>query len=139
VRALFYVSDIKEAFETAARLDPLHIEARWALVEFYIQLSELIGGSKTKAIKYADQLGEMSLVNGYLANGYVAEYSKRPLEAEIFYKKAIEVEDSPLSYENLPKQYEKNNQPTEAVVTSLEALKVHKRNQLNYQIGKIVA
>ena len=52
LRALLYVSDIKEAFETAAILDPKHIETRWALVEFYIQLPSLIGGSEAKAIEY---------------------------------------------------------------------------------------
>tara|TARA_R110000772_G_scaffold89095_2_gene184844 strand:- start:49 stop:1005 length:957 start_codon:yes stop_codon:yes gene_type:complete len=139
VRALLYVSDIREAFETAASLDPMHIETRWALVEFYIQLPGLIGGSEAKAIEYADQLGEISPVDGYLANGYIAEYTERPLDAENFYKKAIEVGGSLHTYEKLSKLYETNNQPQEAIETSTRSLKVHKRNQLNYQIGKIAA
>ena len=139
VRALFYVSDIKEAFETAAKLDPVHIETRWALVEFYIQLPGIIGGSETKALKYAEELGKISPVDGHLANGYIAEYSKRPFDAEIFYKKAIEVGGSLHTYEKLSNLYESNNQPQEAIKTSSRSLEVHKRNQLNYQIGKIAA
>jgi tetratricopeptide (TPR) repeat protein len=139
VRALLYVSDIREAFETAAVLDPLHLETRWALVEFYIQLPGIIGGSEAKAIKYANELGEISPVDGYLANGYIAEYTERPLDAENFYKKAIEVGGSLHTYDKLYKLYEKNNQPEEAIETSTRSLKVHKRNQLNYQIGKIAA
>jgi tetratricopeptide (TPR) repeat protein len=139
VRALFYVSDIKEAFEAAARLDPIHIETRWALVEFYMQLPSIIGGSEAKAIEYADQLGKISPVDGYLANGYIAEYAERPIDAEKFYKKAIEVGGSLHTYEKLSALYEKNNQPQEAIETSARSLKVHKRNQLNYQIGKIAA
>ena len=76
IRALGYVGDIKSSFETAAKLDPLHIEVRWALVEFYIQLPGIIGGSERKAIKYANELLKISPVDGYLANGYIAEYSE---------------------------------------------------------------
>jgi len=139
VRALLYVSDIKEAFETAASLDPMHIETRWALVEYYIQLPGLIGGSEAKAIEYADELGKISPVDGYLANGYIAEYTERPLDAESFYKKAIEVGGSLHTYKKLSEHYENNNQPQEAIKTSAKSLEVHKRNQLNYQIGKIAA
>ncbi|MFT4668439.1 MAG: tetratricopeptide (TPR) repeat protein [Ulvibacter sp.] len=139
VRALFYVSDIKEAFETAASLDPLHIETRWALVEFYMQLPGIIGGSEAKAIEYANELGNISPVDGYLANGYIAEYADRPLDAENFYKKAVEIGGSFHTYEKLSSLYEKNNQPQEAIETAAKSLKVHKRNQLNYQIGKIAA
>jgi tetratricopeptide (TPR) repeat protein len=139
IRAATYIGDIKSEFETAAKLDPNHIEVRWALVEFYIQLPGIIGGSESKAIKYANQLGKISPVDGYLANGYIAEYSDRPRDAEKFYKKAIEIGGSPTTYEKLTEHYEKNNQPREAMETASQSLKIHKRNQLNYQIGKIAA
>lgn len=77
IRALFYVSDIREAFETAAILDPMHIDTRWALVEFYIQLPGIIGGSESKANEYANELGGISPVDGCLANGCIAEYTER--------------------------------------------------------------
>ncbi len=139
IRAVTYVNDIKYAFEQAAKLDPKHIETRWALVEFYIQLPGIIGGSESKAIKYATELGKISEVDGHLANGYIAEYSDRPKDAERFYKKAIAVGGSPHTYEKLSNLYEKNNQPKEAIETNSKALKLHKCNQLNYQIGKISA
>ena len=56
IRALGYIGDIKRYFETAAKLDPVHIEVRWALVEYYIQLPGIIGGSERKAVKYANEL-----------------------------------------------------------------------------------
>ncbi|MAP55160.1 tetratricopeptide repeat protein [Altibacter sp.] len=139
IRAVTYIGDIKYHFEEAAKLDPNHIEVRWALVEFYIQLPGIIGGSERKAIKYANELGRISPVDGFLANGYIAEYSDRPKDAERFYKKAIEVGGSEHTYEKLANYYEKNNQPKEALETTSRSLKVHKRNQLNYQIGKIAA
>lgn len=139
IRALSYIGDIKEHFEAAAKLDPYHIEVRWALVEFYIQLPGIIGGSERKAIKYANELQKISPVDGYLANGYVAEYSNRPDDAETFYKKAIEVGGSAHTYEKLTNLYEKNDRPKEAISTAATSLKKHKRNNLNYQIGKIAA
>lgn len=139
IRAVTYIGDIKHHLERAAALDPKHIETRWALVEFYIQLPGIIGGSEKKAIGYANQLGTISKVDEYLAKGYIAEYSDRPKEAEKYYKKAIEVGGSPHTYEKLAGLYEKNNQPKEALETTSKSLKIHKRNQLNYQIGKISA
>jgi tetratricopeptide (TPR) repeat protein len=139
IRAVSYIADIKYAFEKAAILDPKHIEVRWALIEFYIQLPGIIGGSESKAIAYAKELGKISEVDGHLANGYIAEYSDRPKDAEGYYKKAIAVGGSPHTYEKLSNLYEKNNQPQEAIATASTSLKKHKRNQLNYQIGKIAA
>lgn len=139
IRAVSYIGDIKHHLERAAALDPKHIETRWALVEFYIQLPGIVGGSEKKAIAYADELGTISKVDEYLAKGYIAEYSDRPKEAEKYYKKAIEVGGSPHTYEKLAGLYEKNNQPKEALETTSKSLKIHKRNQLNYQIGKISA
>jgi len=139
IRAATYIGDIREHFERAANLDPNHIEVRWALVEFYIQLPGIIGGSEKKAIKYANQLQKISPVDGYLANGYIAEYSDRPDDAEVFYKQAIAVGGSPHTYEKLSEHYEKNNAPEKALATTAQSLKKHKRNSLNYQIGKIAA
>lgn len=139
LRAATYIGDIKEHFETAARLDANHIEVRWALVEFYIQLPGIIGGSQRKATEYANQLLKISPVDGYLANGYIAEYDERPNDAERFYKKAIEIGGSPTTYDKLTEHYEKNNKPKEAIDNANKSLKIHKRNSLNYQIGKIAA
>jgi tetratricopeptide (TPR) repeat protein len=138
-RALGYIGSIRRHFEKAAKIDPNHIETRWALVEFYIQLPGIIGGSERKAIKYADELGTISPVDGYLANGYIAEYSDRPKDAERFYKQAISIGGSVHTFEKLSGFYENTNQPQKAIETVTDCLKVHDRNQLHYQIGKIAA
>lgn len=139
IRAISYIGDIKNELEQAAHLDAKHIEARWALIEFYIQLPGILGGSENKALGYAEELGKISFVDKYLAKGYIAEYTDRPKDAERYYKKAIEVGGSPHTYEKLSNLYEKSNKPKEALNTVSESLNIHKRNQLNYQIGKISA
>lgn len=106
-KALGIIGDVKDAFLTAAELDPKHIDTRWALVELYMQLPGIIGGSKSKSLKYADELEQLSKVDGYLAKGYIYEYDKEPELAETFYKKAIAVGGSIICYTRLIDFYEK--------------------------------
>ena len=139
-KALGMIGDIKNAFKTAAKLDPNHIDVRWALVEFYIQLPGIIGGSEKTAIAYADELENISKVDGYLAKGYIAEYNNRPKDAEVFYKKAIEVGGSITCYQKLTNLYENTtNEPHKAIANIEEANTKHHRNGLHYQIGKVCA
>ncbi|MEH6407250.1 MAG: tetratricopeptide repeat protein, partial [Leeuwenhoekiella sp.] len=139
IRALTYISDIKFHFIKAAELDPNHIETRWALIELYLQLPGIVGGSVSKAEKYADELQAISPVDGYLSKGYIAEHNDDTKVAEYNYKKAIAIGGSAHTYEKLTALYEKNDKPKEALDTASTSLQIHKRNQVNYQIGKISA
>ena len=139
LKALGIIGDVKTAFLKAAELDPNHLDARWALVELYMQLPGIIGGSKSKSFKYANELEKLSVVDGYLAKGYIYEYDDEPELAEKFYKKAIEEGGSITCYDKLTKLYEKEGKSTEAI-TNLEAAHAkHKRNAMHYQIGKVCA
>ncbi|WP_034061967.1 tetratricopeptide repeat protein [Lacinutrix jangbogonensis] len=137
--ALGIIGDVKSAFLKAAELDPNHIDTRWALVELYMQLPGIIGGSKSKSFKYANELENLSKVDGYLAKGYIYEYDDEPELAEEFYKKAITEGGSITCFDKLTKLYEKEGKSEEAI-TNLEAAHVkHKRNAMHYQIGKVCA
>ncbi len=138
--ALGMIGDIKKAFKTTAKLDPNHIDVRWALVEFYIQLPGIVGGSEKTAIAYANELDNLSKVDGYLAKGYIAEYSNRPKDAETFYKKAIHIGGSVTCYQKLTNLYENTTkEPKKAIANIEEAQTKHQRNGLHYQIGKVCA
>jgi tetratricopeptide (TPR) repeat protein len=100
-KALGMISDIEEAFLKAAKLDTKHIDTRWALVMLYIELPGIVGGSETKAQKYATELMNLSKVDGYLAKGYIDVYFKRYTKAETNYKKAHEIGNSNTTYEKL--------------------------------------
>lgn len=75
--ALSLIDDVEDAFLKAASLDVKHLDTRWALVMLYIELPAIIGGSEKKAQKYANELMQLSKVDGYLAKGYIDEYFKR--------------------------------------------------------------
>ncbi|PKP25644.1 MAG: hypothetical protein CVU03_07245 [Bacteroidetes bacterium HGW-Bacteroidetes-2] len=140
MRAITYISDIKTYLGRATELNPRHIEAHWAMVELYMQLPAIFGGSEKMSLKCANQLLKISPVDGHLALGYIAEYNNNPNEAEKHYKKAISIGDSPHTYEKLANFYEtKTNQPKKAIETREISLEKHKRNNLNYQIGKVSA
>ncbi|MEZ4854851.1 MAG: tetratricopeptide repeat protein [Gelidibacter sp.] len=139
LKALGIIGDVKQAFLKAAQLDPKHINARWALVELYMQLPGIIGGSKSKSLKYANELENLSKVDGYLAKGYIYEYDDEPKLAETYYKKAIKEGGSLTCFEKLTTFYEKQNQPQKAITNIQETQDKHQRNALHYQIGKVAA
>ncbi|MES2813081.1 MAG: tetratricopeptide repeat protein [Bacteroidota bacterium] len=101
LKALGMIDDVEEAFETSAKLDAKHINVRWALVMFYIELPGILGGSESKAQKFADQLLNLSKVDGYLAKGYIDVYFERYDKAESNYIKAHEIGYSKTTFEKL--------------------------------------
>ena len=114
-RALGMIGDVKSNFEKAIQINPNHIEARWALIELYLQLPAIIGGSENKAQKYASELLKISPVDGYLARGHIAEYFERYKDAENQYSKAITMGGSKISYQKLYDLYKnKMDQPEKA-------------------------
>lgn len=139
IKALGIIGDVKRAFLKAAELDPNHIDTRWALVELYVSLPGIVGGSTSKALKYANELQNLSKVDGYLAKGYVYEYDDEPELAEKYYKLAIEVGGSVTCYDKLTNFYESNDQPEKAIDNIEKAHNKHQRNAMHYQIGKVCA
>ena len=100
-KALSMLDDVETSFLNAAKLDLKHIETRWALVIFYVQIPGILGGSEKKSQKYANQIMAISPSDGYLADGYIAEYFKRYTDAERFYIKAHEIGKSLKTYQKL--------------------------------------
>ena len=115
IKALSMIGEVKSSFEKAIQLNSKHIGARWALIELYLQLPAIIGGSETKAIQYSNQLLRLSPVDGYLSRGHIAEYFGKYSEAEKQYKVAIEVGKSKICYQKLSDLYKnKMKQPERA-------------------------
>lgn len=137
--ALGMITDIENSFKKAAELDPNHINVRWALVEYYMKLPTIFGGSKNMALKYAYQLEQLSKVDGYLAKGYIFEYDEEPELAEKYYKLAIKEGGSLWCYDKLTTFYEKQKQPEKALANLEIAKEKHKRNALDYEMGKLAA
>lgn len=100
-KALGMLDEVESSFLLASKLDLKHVEARWALVIFYLEIPGILGGSEKKSQKFANQIMAISPIEGYLANGYIAEYFKRYTAAEKFYLKANEIGKSDKAYQKL--------------------------------------
>ncbi|CAN5234938.1 hypothetical protein BH23BAC2_BH23BAC2_26910 [soil metagenome] len=113
IKAVVYIPDIKKHLEKAAELDPKHIKSRRALVELYMQLPALLGGSKSRAQHYANQLNKIAPVEGALSQAYILKKSGEEKEALKIVQKALDQFKGPK--------------------TTAES------NYLNYEFGKITA
>ena len=114
-KALGMIDEVKGSFEKAIQLDPKHIDARWALIELYLKLPGIVGGSESKAIRYSAELMRLSPVDGNLSRGHIEEYFRRYTKAELYYKKAIAIGNSRTSYQKLADLYKnKMNEPDKA-------------------------
>lgn len=120
IAALGLVGDVEKAFLTAVQLDSKHVDARWALIEFYLQVPGILGGSEKKAQKYADELLVISPVDGYLSRGHIQEYFSRYNKAEIEFKKAFEIGQSKTTFQKLYNLYTQKLKQTKKA----EALKL---------------
>lgn len=103
--ALGMIGELKSSFEKAIALNPKHIEARWALVILYLQLPGIIGGSESKAIRYSNELMQLSPVDGYLSRGQIEEYFNRYNSAEKYFIKANEIGKSKITFQALYNLY----------------------------------
>ncbi len=112
-QAVVYIPDIKKYLALAAEQDRSQIESRRALVELYIKLPGLLGGSDEKALMYANQLKDLSPVNAYLAKGFIIKENDNIKDALIYYKNAF-------------KKYKDTGEAADT-------------NSLNYELGKVAA
>lgn len=125
--AIGMLGDVEKAFLNAASLDPKHVDCRWALIEYYLQVPGILGGSESKAQKFATELVAISPVDGYLARGRIQEYFSRYSKAEPEYRKAFDIGQSKTTFDKLYNLYKnKLNQSKKA-----EALKIAFENKNN--------
>lgn len=105
LKALGMISEIRDSFETAIALNNKHLEARWALIELNLQLPSIVGGSKSDAEAYAEELLAISAVDGHLAKGHIAEDYGDYVLAEKHYKNAVAVGGSKTTHQKLANLY----------------------------------
>jgi len=125
--ALFLLDDVKKYLKQAADLDSKHVDVRWALLELYLELPGVIGGSIDTAKNYAEQLQNISPVDGALAYGRIADYEEDFNAAEKHYKNAVKIGGSKTCYNKLIDLYMKNSLYDEALAITQDAIK-----NLNY-------
>lgn len=89
---------LRDAFEKTVALDPNNLDAREALVQFYLQAPAVIGGGKDKATAQVNEIAKRDAARGHLARAqvfiseknnaaalksYEAAYAARPSDKNI--------------------------------------------------------
>lgn len=128
-QALFLLDDVKHHLKRATELDPKHIDSRWALVQLYMELPGIIGGSRSVAEKYAKQLQEISPVDGMMAFGFIEVYDENFDKAEAYYLKAVQIGKSATTYQKLIDLYQQTEQKEQYLLTLLDAYNQTDRSQ----------
>lgn len=90
------VGRFKREVEQAIALDPRHINARNALIDFHLQAPGIVGGDKKKAYQYAEEILKIDAARGWLAKARIARREKQSEQLEALYLKAVEA--NPKSY-----------------------------------------
>jgi len=85
--------------EKAAQLDPKSLDARFSLLEFYLQAPRLMGGGRDKAETMAAEIARIDPASGALAAARLAQSEKDAVREESGYLKAIALD--PANYEAL--------------------------------------
>lgn len=106
--------EIKSGFLRVIQLNPQHINAHWALVEYGLAVPEWLGGGTEFAQLYAQKLQLLSAVDGYLAKGKIAQKQSDWKIAQINLEKAFEVGQSLHTFTTLKTFYLKRNLTQEA-------------------------
>jgi tetratricopeptide (TPR) repeat protein len=71
-----WAKKFKAEADTAAALDLKSLEARFDLLEFYLQAPRLMGGGKDKAAAMAEEIGKIDPAQGYIAQARLAQDRK---------------------------------------------------------------
>lgn len=113
-QALKNVGAIKAAFETCLEIQPHHINAHWAMIEYHLQVPAVLGGSRNKARGFALGLQRISPVDGTLARARMATFDKKFALAEQLYLAAIRDFGSPSAKQKLLELYRHTKQTHKA-------------------------
>jgi tetratricopeptide (TPR) repeat protein len=98
----------RAALERAVELDPSALDARSALIQFYLLAPGLVGGSTSKARAHAAEMEKRSAFRGALARAWIAEDREKYDDAAREYRAAIAREpDSLIAYWGLAQLWQR--------------------------------
>jgi tetratricopeptide (TPR) repeat protein len=140
-RQPFIARNSRQAFEKAIELDPDYIEARSDLMQYYLIAPGIVGGSKAKARKQAEEIRKLDPMRGHAAFGFIYGREEKFEEAEKEFLAAIEMAGESLEpyywtgyFYFQRKEYDSSFEMFEQVIE-------RKPDEMNayYQIGRVAS
>lgn len=86
---LGYARKIRDAFARAAELDPTHVNARFALMQYYLQAPGIAGGSEAMAREQAETIARLNPARGHVARAQLLQHEDKPAEAIDAWREAV--------------------------------------------------
>ena len=109
---------IRGAYERAIALDADNLDARSALLQYYVVAPGIMGGSVDRARRQAGEIARRSPLRGRLADGVIAERGKDVALAEREYQAAVAAApDSAIGYSVLGDLYRRTGRYDQAFAT----------------------
>ena len=99
-RVLSIINSAKKNLIKSASLDTNHIYSRWALVQILTELPKFLGGNKTTALDYSNEIYDISKIHGLLAYYYIYNFQKNEgliLDTEV--KIFTEIQSNPILFD----------------------------------------
>lgn len=88
-KALKLIRLTKELFKKVESLDPNHIPVQWAQVQLYAELPGFLGGSYDISWGHAEQLEQLSKIDGYMAKVFILEKQNNKKLAKQYAEKIV--------------------------------------------------
>ena len=138
LRGAMLAGRVRGALERAVALDPANIDARTELMQFYLAVPGIVGGSVSKAKEQAAEIAGLNGYRGRIAEGMIAEREDRDEAAREAYQSAIEeYPDSAAAYYALGALHRRAGAFADAVATYRTLLERQPRERAAYyHIGR---
>ncbi|MBP6750169.1 MAG: tetratricopeptide repeat protein [Xanthomonadaceae bacterium] len=133
--------DLRDAFERAVKLDPSLVEARYALIEFYLQAPSAIGGGIDKARAQATAIGKYDRVRGLTSQARIAMHEKKTPQAIGFLESALALKpaDTALRLQLIVLYQDAKRWPDAYTAIKKWIAEAPKFNKAQYQLGRLAA
>ena len=93
-KSLSLINKSKKYLLKSVKLDNRNKPAMWVLIQIYTELPRLLGGSKSLALEYANELENISLIDGLFAKKYIYDFKNDHKMSNIYLNKITENLDS---------------------------------------------
>ncbi len=132
---------LRDAFETAVKLDPAFIDARSILIEFYLQAPSVVGGGIDKARAQATAIARYDRAQGLMSQARIAMYEKNIPQAIKFSESALALKpnDANLRVQTIVLYQQAKRWPEAYAAAKKWANEDPKAGKAWYQLGRIAA
>ena len=89
-KSLSLINKSKKYLLKSVELDNKNKPAMWVLIQIYTELPQLLGGSKSLALQYANELEIISLIDGLFAKKYIYDFKNDHKMSNIYLNKIVE-------------------------------------------------